>query len=286
MKNVKKVIAGILLTATVLGTGTQLSVGAARYNLEGLFSEVSLNKRPSKMKNKFYIEMNAYSKAGSNAKVQKELENLDRLYDETLFRYSIDSYETYKKDNEFTIDTCREKWNEIVKQCNKLGNKDEAEKCKLMKQIAGANIAWFNSEENFTVENWNNVASKFETVAQAINEDFSKNQAYAKIVTARAYAALAELRKTENPTEENCARVGNLLIDAANKNYYNLSTDIKCYGLAKECVDKFEEICMKVKTMDGEIAKDLASQMNEQLSSIKQMVQVGEGMDFGHDGLF
>ena len=35
MRNVKKVIAGILLTATVLGTGTQISVGATKYNLEG-----------------------------------------------------------------------------------------------------------------------------------------------------------------------------------------------------------------------------------------------------------
>ena len=45
MKNVKKVIAGVLLTATMLGTGTQLSVGAARYSLEGSSSEVSFNKK-------------------------------------------------------------------------------------------------------------------------------------------------------------------------------------------------------------------------------------------------
>ena len=53
MKNVKKIIAGILLTVTVLGTGTQLSVDATKYNLEGSLSEVNFNKRPTNVQNEF-----------------------------------------------------------------------------------------------------------------------------------------------------------------------------------------------------------------------------------------
>lgn len=47
MKNVKKVIAGVLLTATMLGTGNKLSLGAINYNSEGSPSEVHCNKRPT-----------------------------------------------------------------------------------------------------------------------------------------------------------------------------------------------------------------------------------------------
>lgn len=56
MKNVKKVIAGVLLTATMLGTGNKLSLGAINYNSEGSPSEVHCNKRPTNMQDEFYTD--------------------------------------------------------------------------------------------------------------------------------------------------------------------------------------------------------------------------------------
>ena len=254
MKNVKKVIAGVLLTATVLGTGTQLSVGAAKYSLEGSSSEVNFNKRPSRGQGEFDTDSemdNSLADFFAKIKAQK-IENLDDTYDEALNLYDIDSY----KNGYVTIDECEEKWNEVSICCgeaieyyNELEKRNEAEKYSLVEQLANANIAWLEVEKEPAVGNWNSVALKFEAVIEAIkdsNKDISANIEYiqAKADTARAYAAFVELNKTTNYNT-----VGNLLTKAAEENY---SVCGRCDKLAEECVGKFEEIYNEVANMEQE----------------------------------
>ena len=265
MRNVKKVIAGILLTATVLGTGTQLSVGATRYSLEGSPSEVSFNKRPAKVKNKFYTGTNSYSKADSNAKVQEEMKELDHIYNSVECSYYINAYKTYKDDG-VTIDVCEEEWNEVANKCNEVlsyynesDERDEVKKYNLMKQITNATIAWLRAEKEPTVENWNNVALEFEEVKNSMEstkKEISKSldytddlQAQIKVDTAEAYAAFVELNNVTNPTEEDYDRVGSLIANATIKNY---DQNIRYDGLAEECNGKFEEIYNKVASMEQE----------------------------------
>lgn len=265
MRNVKKVIAGILLTATVLGTGTQLSVGAAKYSLEGSSSEVSFNKRPSKEQNELDTESDSYSVAAFFNKVHvQEMKELDDIYDFALYSCYINSYKTYKDDG-LTIDICEEKWNEVANKCdvvlsyyNESDERDEVKKYNLMKQIANATIAWFKAERESTVKNWNNVASEFEKVKNSIEdtkEEICESvkvdnvQAQAKVDTAVAYAAFVELNNAINPTEKDYDRVGSLLANAALENY---DLNVRHDGLAEECNGKFEEIYIKVKDIKQE----------------------------------
>ena len=266
MKNVKKVIAGVLLTATMLGTGTQLSVGAARYSLEGSSSEVNFNKRPSKGQNRLDTESDSYSVAALFDKVHvQEMKELDDIYDLALCSYYINPCKTDRKYG-LTIDECEEKWNEVINRCdeilsyyNESDERDEVKKYNLMKQIANATITWFKAERESTVENWNNVASKFEEVENSIKGtkkkiykrfDFWNHiQAQAKVDTAVAYAAFVELNNSVNPTEEDYNRVGSLLANVAIENY---DLNVRHDGLAEECDSKFEEIYKKVKDMKQE----------------------------------
>lgn len=88
MKNVKKIIAGILLTVTVLGTGTQLSVDATKYNLEGSLSEVNFNKRPTNVQNEFdaNYEMDnklaaLFGKSQAQSKKEREQAKMQNEFD-------------------------------------------------------------------------------------------------------------------------------------------------------------------------------------------------------------
>ena len=262
MKNVKKVIAGVLLTATVLGTGTQLSVGAARYGLEGSSSEVSFNKRPSNEQNELDTDSDSYSVAALFDKVHaQEMKELDDIYDFVECSYYINAYKTYK-DDDVNIDVCEEKWNEVANKCdevlsyyNESDERDEVKKYNLMKQIANATIAWLRAEKEPTVENWKNVALEFEEVKNSSMESTKKEiykkldfaddiQAQIKVDTAEAYAAFVELNNVTNPTEEDYDRVGSLL---ANATIENCDHNIRYDGLAEECNGKFEEIYIKIK---------------------------------------
>ena len=266
MRNVKKVIAGILLTATVLGTGTQLSVGAARYSLEGSSSEVNFNKRPSKGQNRLDTESDSYSVAALFDKVHvQEMKELDDIYDLALCSYYINPCKTDRKYG-LTIDECEEKWNEVINRCdeilsyyNESDERDEVKKYNLMKQIANATITWFKAERESTVENWNNVASKFEEVKNSVEgtkeeiyniiDPLNDIQAQVKVDTARAYAFFIELNNAINPKEEDYYVVGSFLADATIENY---AQNIRYDGLAEECNGKFEEIYNKVVNMEQE----------------------------------
>ena len=88
MKNVKKAIAGVLLTATMLGIGTQLSVGAVNYNLEGSPSEVRCNKRPTNMQDEFYTDSEVvntladlFAKSQAKEMEEKEQANMQNVFD-------------------------------------------------------------------------------------------------------------------------------------------------------------------------------------------------------------
>ena len=276
MRNVKKVIAGILLTATVLGTGTQISVGATKYNLEGSPSEVNFNKRPAKIKNKFDGKSYSYSESSLLDKIYNEMDLLLAMYDTAMCEYYINPYKTYTGDEGITIDACEEMWNDVANKCDEvLSYYNGSYKigafqcCDLIKQIANATIAWIRTEKEPTAENWNNVALEFERVDNSIKGaeegvyrvvDFGGDVfAQAKVNTAKAYAAFVELNNAINPTEEDYNRVGSLLANAAIKNYKEgEAIDDYCEeneiydGLAEECNGKFEEIYKKVKDMKQE----------------------------------
>ena len=261
MRNVKKVIAGILLTATVLGTGTQLSVGAAKYSLERSSSEVSFNKRPSKEQNELDTDSDSYSVAVLLDKIHdREREELDDLYSSALFSYYIDSY----KEHISTIDQCEEKWNEVANKCNgvlsnydKSDERDEVKKYNLMKQIANATIAWFKAERMGSDINWENVASEFKKVKNSIegtNEEICKSidpwdniQAQAKSDTAIAYAL--EVKNAAKSTDKDYSTVGRYLVSVALENY---SLNKMYRGLVEECANKFEEVYDELEDMEQE----------------------------------
>ena len=273
MRNVKKVIAGILLTATVLGTGTQISVGATKYNLEGSPSEVNFNKRPAKIKNKFDGKSYICLESALFDKIYNEMNLLLGMYDTAMCTYYINAYKTYT-DEGITIDACEEIWNDVANKCDEVlsycneSNEIGEVQCRdLIKQIANATIAWIRAEKEPTAENWNNVALEFERVDNSIEcaeegvcrvVGCTDVFAQAKVNTAKAYAAFVELNNAINPTEEDYNRVGSLLANAAIKNYgesgaiYYWEENEIYDGLAEECNGKFEEIYKKVKDMKQE----------------------------------
>ena len=109
MKNVKKIIAGILLTVTVLGTGTQLSVGATKYNLEGSLSEVNFNKRPTNVQNEFDADYEMdnklaalFGKSQAQSKKEREQAKMQNEFD-------IDSKAINKLANLFTKSQAKER---------------------------------------------------------------------------------------------------------------------------------------------------------------------------------